>query len=142
MIFNKKNIRVRVQQHFDKDKIEVTKAGKKYNVYQAIQEAREDTEIYPTLEKYGCIDRLKLNEAEVYADLRNIKTLRNSLDQIKEAEVLWLNLPLETRREFAHSKREFLEKGEKWLKTKLDEIEAKKPKIEEIQPVQPKEETA
>ena len=71
--------RKRMAQDFNKEEITVTKAGKEINVYNFIQESREDTEIYPTLEKYGCIDRMVINEPDVYSDLRNIKDLRNSL---------------------------------------------------------------
>lgn len=124
-MFNKLNSRTRMQQAFDKEKITVTKAGKEYNVYNFIQEGREDTEIYPTLEKYGCIDRMILNEKEVYEDMRNMGNLRNRLDQIKEADNIWKNLPLEVRQEFGHSKREFVEKGEKWIKAKIDAENAK-----------------
>ena len=123
--------RTRHSQSFDKDTIEIKKAGKTINVYQMIQENREDTEIYPTLEKYGSIERMKLDSEGTYADLRNIKDLRNSIEQVQQADVLWQNLPLDTRREFGHSKKEFIEKGENWLKNK---IEASKPKVEVEQP--------
>lgn len=113
-------------QEFDKENITFVKAGKKYNVYDLIQEGREDTEIYPTLEKYGCIDRLKLNTEEVYADVRGLHSLRNSMDQVNKANEIWMNLPVETRAEFNHSKREFVERGEKWLKDKIDAAEALK----------------
>lgn len=118
-------------QDFDKENITFVKAGKKYNVYDLIQEGREDTEIYPTLEKYGCIDRLRLNTEEVYADVRGLHSLRNSMDKVNKANEIWLNLPVETRAEFNHSKREFVERGEKWLKDKIDAAEAaKKAQIE------------
>lgn len=117
--------RTRHSQDFDKDTIEIKKAGKIINVYAMIQENREDTEIYPTLEKYGCIDRLKLDTEGVYADFRNMQDMRSSLDQIKKADELWQNLPLDTRKEFGHSKREFMDKGENWLKNKIEETKAK-----------------
>lgn len=112
-------------QTYDKDNIFTVKAGKKYNNYKKIQEGREDTEIYPTLEKYGCIDRMIVKEADVYEDMRGIKDLRNTMDQLKAAEKIWQNLPVDVRREFNHSKREFLERGEKWAKTKVNEQKAK-----------------
>ena len=116
--------RKRMAQDFNKEEITVTKAGKEINVYNFIQESREDTEIYPTLEKYGCIDRMIINEPDVYSDLRNIKDLRNSIEQVQEATKLWENLPLDIRREFGHSQKEFMEKGEKWLKNKIQEQKA------------------
>lgn len=118
-------------QTFNKDEIFIIKAGKKINMYQMIQEAREDTEIYPTIEKYGTIEKLKLNTEEVYADVSNAMNLRNALDKSREIENVWYNLPLETRQEFNHSPKEFAERGYDWLNKK---IEANKPKPEIKQP--------
>lgn len=130
--------RKRMAQKFDAENIEITKAGKVINVYQAIQDAREDTEIYPTLERYGCIERLKLNTPEVYEDIRNIKDLRSSMEQVQEANKLWESLPLEVRKEFGHSSKEFLEKGENWLKNKIDLAKAKNEELQKPTPETPK----
>lgn len=123
--------RKRMAQNFNKDEIKVTKAGKEINVYQFIQTSREDTEIYPTLERYGCLDKMMLNTQEVYGDIRNIKDLRNTIEQVEQANKLWDNLPLNVRQEFGHNKKEFIEKGENWLKNK---IESEKPKVEPQKP--------
>lgn len=116
----------RKAQNFDKDNIEVIKCGQKINVYQAIQDAREDTELYPTLEKYGCIDKLPIDHAKVYGDLTQIKDLKDIMQQQIDAENLWLSLPLDVRRQFNHSKAEFIEKGAEWLEK---EIEKNKPVV-------------
>lgn len=113
----------RMSQTFNKEEIKVTKAGKEINVYNFIQESREDTEIYPTLEKYGCIDRMIMNGEDVYQDLRNIKDLRNTMEQVQQANVLWNNLPLDIRKEFGHNQKEFMEKGEEWLSKKIKQNE-------------------
>ena len=118
-------------QKFDKSKITLTKAGKTFNVYDKIQEGREDTEIYPTLEKYGCIDRMMLNKEGVYADFQNFNDLRDLKDQQNMATNMFYNLPLETRKEFNNNINTFVKEGEKWLKNK---IEAEKVKIEVEQP--------
>lgn len=124
--------RERVQQHFDKDKIMLTKAGKTYNVYQAIQEAREDTEIMPTLLKYGCIDKLGMDPKAVYADITNIQNnLRNVIDQQIEAEKLWESLPIETRMKYNNSTREFMERAPEDLKKQIEEIEKQNKPIEQ-----------
>lgn len=116
--------RERVQQHFDREKIMLTKAGKTYNVYDAIQEAREDTEIMPTLRKYGCIDRLGIDKEKVYGDLTNIQeNLRNVIDQQNEANKLWESLPIETRIKYNNNVREFLEKAPKDLEKELKPVE-------------------
>lgn len=136
-VFKKHLNRVRRQKKFDKDEIHFIKCGKKINIYNLIQEGREDTEIYPTLEKYGCIDRMllkgdALNEA--YVDMTNAMDLRNSLDQMKAAENVWLNLPLETRREFNFNKHEFIENGLDWMRKKIDaEIAEKQSTVEPVE---------
>jgi len=89
--------------------------GKEIDIYDLIQAAREDTEIYPTLEKYGCIDKIMRNNEGIFADLTNIKDLRNSLEQMKAAEDMWLGLPLEVRAEYNHSIHEFLDEGQEKL---------------------------
>lgn len=133
------NWREKKAQKFDKSKITLTKAGKTYNVYDKIQEGREDTEIYPTLEKYGCIDRMMLNTQGVYADFQNFKDLRELKDQQNMATNMFYNLPLETRKEFNNNINTFVKEGEKWLKNK---IEAEKPKVEKpkVEIEQPKTE--
>ena len=120
-------------QEFNKDEIFVIKAGKKINCYEEIQNNREDTEIYPTLEKYGCLDRMQLSIQDataLYADLTGQKfELRDMINQQKKADEMWENLPLDTRREFNHSKQEFLNNGAKWLKNKIDAAKAAEEKL-------------
>lgn len=120
-------------QEFNKDEIFVIKAGKKINCYEEIQNNREDTEIYPTLEKYGCLDRMQLSIQDataLYADLTGQKfELRDMINQQKKADEMWENLPLDTRREFNHSKQEFLNNGAKWLKNKIDTAKAAEEKL-------------
>lgn len=134
MDFEKFKWRERKSQTFDKSKISLTKAGKTYNVYDKIQEAREDTEIYPTLEKYGCIDRMMLDTKGVYADFTNFKGLREIKEQQAEADRMFNNLPLETRKIFNNDKNVFIRDGEKWLKEKIKAKEVAKkaetPKVE------------
>lgn len=119
MEFKKFEWRERKSQSFDKSKISLTKAGKTFNVYDKIQEAREDTEIYPTLEKYGCIDRMMLDTQGVYADFTSFKGLREMKDQQKMADQMFYNLPLETRKVFNNDKNVFMRDGQKWLKEKI-----------------------
>lgn len=122
MDFNMLHWREKKAQTFDKDKIFIEKAGVKNNVYDLIQANREDTEIIPTLEKYGCIDRMMLNVQDVYGEFGKYKSLRDIQEQQKQANMMWNNLPLETRREFNHNKYTFLKDGEKWLKNKIEKM--------------------
>lgn len=125
MIFKKFEWRERKQQYFDKEKITLKKAGKEFNVYDFIQEGRTDTEIYPTLEKYGCIDRMMLDSKGTYDDFTKYGTLRDIKDQQKLAEQMFYNLPLETREHFNNNISTFMKEGENYLKQKISE-ESKK----------------
>lgn len=149
MEFKKHTRRERKQTSYNPEEEGYIKCGKKVNIYNLIQESREDTEIYGTLEKYGCIKTQKLSAtelAEAYGDFRNAADLRTSIEQVKAADDLWYSLPLEMRREFGHSKAEFLAHGEEYLKNKLVDQQrkeefAKNGFIEEktVEPKQPME---
>lgn len=113
--------RNRKQTGYDRKKITIKMAGKEFNVYDWIQEAREDTEIVPTLEKYGCIEgHIKIDPEKVYGDFTQMKGLRNMLDQQKMAEQMFYDLPLETRLKFNNNMYEFADKGEEWLKSEIE----------------------
>lgn len=99
---------------------EITRAGQKLNVRDWIDSGREDTEIYQTLEKYGCIDRMIVNKEQIFGDLTEIKNLRDSIEQIKEADNLWNKLPLDFRKVFLNDKKEFIRNGLEYLKKKID----------------------
>lgn len=98
----------------------IIKQGKEIDVDAMIQAGREDTEIYPTLEKYGCLDKLEIDNKGVYGDFREIKSLENIIEQNEKATNLWNNLPLEVREQFGNDKTKFLNEGEEWLKKKID----------------------
>ena len=97
----------------------IIKQGKEIDVDAMIQAGREDTEIYPTLEKYGCLDKLEIDNKGVYGDFREIKSLENIIEQNEKATNLWNNLPLEVREQFGNDKTRFLNEGEEWLKNKI-----------------------
>lgn len=120
--------RTRMAQSFDKNSITLTKAGKTYNVYDKIQENREDTEIYPTLEKYGCIDRMMLDAQGVYADFQEFKGLREMKEQQIKADEMFYNLPLDIRIKFQNDKNLFMRYGEKWIEEIIAKEEANKNK--------------
>lgn len=113
----------------------IIRAGQEIDVRTWIEEGREDTEIYPTLEKYGCIDKLIVNTEQVYGDLTKILDLRSSIEQVKKADNLWNSLPLEIRKEFLGDKKRFMEEGLDWLKKKIEKEK------EEIQTTPTKQQT-
>lgn len=99
------------------------KCGKEFDVREWINSGREDTEIYPTLEKYGCIDRMKLDVEGVFGDFTEMKDMRSLIEQAQKADEMWHNLPMEVREHFQNNKQLFVEGGEKYLK---DIIESNK----------------
>lgn len=107
----------------------IKRAGQELNVRDWIDSGREDTELYKTLEKYGCIDRMIVDKEQVFGDLSQIKGLRDSIEQVKEADNLWNSLPLEFRKEFLNDKTEFMRNGMDYLKKKI-EAEKKKAEIQ------------
>ena len=116
----------------------IIKQGKEIDVDAMIQAGREDTEIYPTLEKYGCLDKLEIDNKGVYGDFREIKSLENIIEQNEKATNLWNNLPLEVREKFGNDKTKFLNEGEKWLKNKI-QSENKYQEQKQEQKEQPKD---
>lgn len=126
-----------MQQKFDKKNIFIEMKGKKINMYDMIQAGREDTELYATLEKYGCIKQEVLDAKKadaVYGDLTEITNLRSHEHQLKKAENLWKGLPLETRREFDHDIHKFMDNGMEWTINKIKKMT--EPKIETIENTQ------
>lgn len=125
MIFNalkrvQNRDRKQFAQEFDKENITITKAGKTFNVYDKIQAEREDTEIYPTLEKYGCLDKIMLNEKDLFIEWKKMSDLRSLKDQQIQAEQMWNMLPWETRQEFGNDMYRFANEGEQWLRNKIE----------------------
>lgn len=110
--------RERKAQTFDIDR-KITKAGKTYCVYDAIQEARADTEIYPTLEKYGSIERLGVDNQKVYANITAFGDLRSMHDQQIAAAKMWEELPWDVRKQFNNNIHTFLKDGKKWIEEKI-----------------------
>nr|DAG78126.1 MAG TPA: Scaffold protein [Microviridae sp.] len=129
-------------QSFDKSKISFIRAGQKINVYDLIQAAGENTDLYKIMDTYGvtsqeAIARAQMDTGQLYQDLTSLNSpndLRDAMQKIENAETMWRNLPLEVRKEFNFSKGEFLNRGEKWLKQKIDEKKAKEQPIIEKKP--------
>lgn len=117
--------RERKQQDFDRKSIHWIKNGEKVNVYDFIQEGREDTEIYPTLEKYGSIKRMELDTPAVYQKFEKINDLRDHLEQQKEAVNMWNALPLDIRQQFNNDRYEFMNNGMQWLEKRMKTIKEK-----------------
>lgn len=80
-------------QTFDRKKITVKQNGRTVNLYELVQSRNVDTEIYPTLYKYGSLKPLEFNEEWVSTGLETLETIKD-LDKLqKTAEDMFLALP-------------------------------------------------
>lgn len=103
-------------------------AGKIMNVAEWIEAGREDTEIYPVLEKYGCIDKIKRTDEELYMDVTAIQKLdglRGIMAHAKEAKEMFELLPVDIRKEFNNDINKFSREAPEWLKKLNEKINAK-----------------
>lgn len=87
-------------QNFDRKKIEITKAGKTYNVYDSIQANREDTEIYPTLEKYGNLEKMERTASENQQKISEIMTIGDLMMKDRQLQEFFEDLPSKERNKF------------------------------------------
>lgn len=114
------------------------KYGKEYDIQEYIEAGREDTEIYPTLAKYGCLTPLERTPSEIYGDFREYNDLRSTIEKGRKIKDMWDQMPTDIKNEFNNDMNEFIDKGQEWAKKKVDaEIKAKE--SAEIQPATPVE---
>lgn len=117
--------RERKQKAFNPDEITIEKAGKTINVNQWIQEGREDTEIYPMIEKYHGKENIPQKLGAIIGDLTEYQDLRSVIEKEKHAQNMWNNLPLEVRQHFGNDKYRFIEDGMKWATDYQKSLEPK-----------------
>lgn len=106
------------KQKFDQE-ISVMKAGQKIIWKDYIRENNVDCEIYPTLEKYGCLKPIELNIELLHGDMSEFSDLRTNLDRKIKADKMWRGLPLDIRAQFNHDINEFIDRGSEWIKEKF-----------------------
>ena len=107
--------RTRAQQHFDTENIHTNKAGKKIIMQEQINANNEDAELIPTLQKYGCIDRIEKQDPaklEWGEENKNI-CLTDALDAMKKAQELWYSLNEKTREFYKNDFETFAKNFEK-----------------------------
>ena len=108
-------------QNYDRKKIMISKGGKTYNLYDSIQAAREDTEIYPTLEKYGSLECMeKKNVHMIYADVSEALDLQGMYNQDLKLQEVFDNLPSRERNIFNNDFYTFKENGLNYYKQKAE----------------------
>lgn len=111
------------QQTFEKATI--LRGGKEIDLYNHIQEASEDTDLYKIQEKYHGLENAPLDLNEMQGEFTTAISYTDIYKQQQEVEKMWYNLPLKVRKEFNNDPREFVENGDKWIK---EQIELAKPK--------------
>lgn len=113
--------RHRNQQSFDKDNIFIKRGSKMINLYQLIQEGREDTEIETTLKKYGCLEgHIAVDNKKMLADFTEMQDFRGVNDMAIKAKEMFYNLPLETRQMFNNDLNTFTKEGKDYVKKLVD----------------------
>lgn len=122
-------------QNFDKEKITITMKGQTFNMYDYIQAGREDTEIYPTLEKYGNLQPLERPAEDIIADFSANMDLRDLAEQENRLRTLFDNLPLKEKQIFKNDYYRFKTDGlDYYTKKAQKEIEALQKKQTTVPP--------
>lgn len=103
-----------ISQTFSKDP-KIKRNGKMISINDEIQKNREDTEIYPLIDKYGCIEKIPMDTQVIQGDISSIKDLRSLKDQQIAVENLWNTLPLDVRKQFGNDLNNFYNNGEAWI---------------------------
>lgn len=122
-------MRIRKSKSFDPKKIFIKKAGKVINVYDSIQAANVDTDIYKTLEKYGSIEPMnKYNEhSQLNEQFCEYMSLMDLHEQRLKAQDMWNALPAGVRAIFHNDQLEFLQRGQQWAQEQIALAKANKP---------------
>lgn len=94
------------------------KCGKEINIYDEIQANREDTEIIPTLRKYGNLKPLEVDKKAMFGEFQKME-LRDVYELRDKANEMYNQLPAEIKKQFNNDPREFVEKAPEWLENEL-----------------------
>lgn len=105
------------------------KYGKEYDIQEYIEAGRPDTEIYPTLQKYGCLTPLERTPSEIYGDFTEYNDLRSTIEKGRKIKDMWDQLPTDIKNKFNNDMHEFTDRGMEWAKSEIDK--ANKTKIVE-----------
>lgn len=109
--------RIRMSQTFDRDE-EITVKGEKVKITEWIN-AEEPNDIYYQLDKYGCLDKITTDKKALYADFKELVTLRDLQDIQVKANNMWAKLPIDIREKFNHDVNQFASQGLDWLKGEI-----------------------
>lgn len=117
------------------------KFGKTIDIQEYIEAGREDTEIYPCLEKYGCLKPLERTPSEIYGDFTQYNDLRGNMEKAKKIKEMWNNIDNKVKNEFNNDMNEFIDRGMSWAKSKVDAENAKKEPVQTTVQTEPEKGT-
>ena len=121
-------------QEFDIKHTTYKKCGKEINVFDEIQANREDTEIIPTLRKYGNLKPLEIDAEGMYGEFKAMN-LEDAYAVTEKAQELYDQLPAEIKKIFNDDPKEFLNKAPKWLEEKIQTVQPTTPTNEKTEGV-------
>ena len=118
----------------------VMQAGKPINWKRFTQENNVDLDIYEVRAKYDgeYRNRLKYDPEVEAAEIDHTMTLEKVFERNKAIKNQWLNLPEEVRREFNNDVNEFTDRGQSWLREKIEKTRKEREKQEEPKKVETK----
>lgn len=102
------------------------KFGKEIDIQEYIEEGRTDTEIYPCLEKYGCLKPLERTPSEIYTDCTEYNDLRTTIEKGRKLKEIWANMPTKIKNQFNNDPNEFIDRGTEWAKKEKQKMEEAK----------------
>lgn len=124
--FTRWNIKNKVKKDETKSQKFIKRDGKYISLQDFINENNRECTIYDVLKIYKgdmVLTQQKLNRYSqtISDELAGIKGLKEALDMQNRADKVWLELPLEIRKEFNNDINKFRQNGLNWANTKIKE---------------------
>lgn len=129
-IFRLPGEHVRASQKFNRDTIHIVQKGQKIYLTELMEANREDTEIYPTLEKYGCIDKCCKQSALEYGEQLN-PDLMEAVEILRKGEEIWNSLNVKTREFYNNDKEKFIQNAHKDFLAEQEKLQKQAQKNQE-----------
>uniref|UniRef100_A0AAU8B2H9 Internal scaffolding protein n=1 Tax=Dulem virus 160 TaxID=3145637 RepID=A0AAU8B2H9_9VIRU len=129
-IFRLPGERVRASQKFNRDAIHIIQKGQKLYLTELMEANREDTEVYPTLEKYGCIEKCCKQSPLEFGEQLN-PDLMTAVEIMRKGEEIWSSLNIKTREFYQNNKEKFIQNAHKDFLAEQEKMQKEAQKIEQ-----------
>lgn len=129
-IFRLPGERVRASQKFNRDAIHIVQKGQKLYLTELMEANREDTEVYPTLEKYGCIEKCCKQSPLEFGEQLN-PDLMTAVEIMRKGEEIWSSLNIKTREFYQNNKEKFIQNAHKDFLAEQEKMQKEAQKIEQ-----------